>query len=100
MPAVAYSCLQPITLDQLRLRPMYTIDTIIRAYSDWIVEQQECGWRVFLTTVMFNPLPGSTAAALLAQMTKQIERRLYPELCRRLERHPGRKGRTDRLPRW
>lgn len=76
---------------------MYPTTQLIEGYADWIVDQQRNGWKVYLTSVLFNWLPGSTEA-ILAQMTKRIECRLYPTLCRAVDRHAGRPGRFTRLP--
>jgi hypothetical protein len=75
----------------------YPITKLIEGYADWIVDLKRNGWSVYLTSVMFNWLPGSTDA-ILAQMTKTIESRLYPNICRAVDRHPGRPGRFTRLP--
>jgi hypothetical protein len=70
---------------------------LIEGYADWIAEQQRFGGKVYLTSVMFNWLPGS-AEAILAQMRRTIENRLYPTLCHAVDRHGNRPGRFTRLP--
>jgi hypothetical protein len=77
---------------------MHNMKSLIHAYGDWIIQQQKEFWDVFYINIMFNAFAGSDTA-ILSQMTRQVETRLYPAFCRAVERHPGRAGRQRWLPR-
>jgi hypothetical protein len=71
---------------------------IIRAHGDWLIEEVLREWRrLYFINIMFKPLRGA-GSALDAQMHDAIINSFYPQLCRHLERHPGRKGRHKYLP--
>ena len=65
---------------------------IIRAHGDWLIEEVLREWRLlYFINIMFKPLRGS-GSAIDAQMHDAIVNGFYPQLCKRLERHPGRRG--------
>lgn len=71
---------------------------IIRAHGDWLIEEVLREWRLlYFVNIMFKPLRGS-GSAIDAQMHDAIVNGFYPQLCKRLERHPGRRGRHKYLP--
>jgi hypothetical protein len=71
---------------------------IIKAHGDWLIEEVLREWRRFyFINIMFKPLRGS-GTAIDAQMHDAIVNGFYPQLCRHLERHPGRRGRHKYLP--
>jgi hypothetical protein len=71
---------------------------IIRAHGDWLIEELLREWRLFyFINIMFKPLKGS-ASAIDTQMHDAIVNGFYPQLCKHLERHPGRRGRHKYLP--
>ena len=73
-------------------------EELIGAYGGWIAQQNNLeDWQSYYINIMFKPLPGS-AEAIQSQMQEAIENWFYPKLCKRLERHPGRKGRRRFLP--
>jgi hypothetical protein len=72
---------------------------IVRAYEEWFVEEILTEKRTpYFINVMFKPLKGP-ASAVDAQMHSVIVDWFYPQLCKRLERHPSREGRHKFLPR-
>jgi hypothetical protein len=71
---------------------------IIRAHGDWVIEEVLREWRPFyFINIMFKALRG-TGSAVDAQMHDAIVNGFYPQLCKHLERHPGRRGRHKYLP--
>src|SRR5580700_5349887 len=70
----------------------------IAAYADWGDHLKAQGWTGYLVTIMFQQLSGSPQA-IIGQMRRIIETQLYRALCMQSERHPGRPGRFQWLPR-
>jgi len=71
---------------------MHTKNELINAYGNWVLLEIQDGRMVYYTNLMFEPLKGH-ANAITGQMHNLIEKSFYPELCKQLDRHPGRKGR-------
>ena len=67
------------------------------AYSGWGERLVAKGWRPYLLTFMFKPLPGSPTA-VAHQMEREVER-VYATLLTRIVRKPARTP-LDRLPVW
>jgi hypothetical protein len=73
-------------------------NNIVKAHGDWIIEEVLREWRPFyFINIIFKPLRGS-GSAIDAQMHDAIVNGFYPQLCKHLERHPGRRGRHKYLP--
>ena len=71
---------------------------IVRAHGDWLIEEVLREWRrLYFINIMFKPLRGA-GTAIDAQMHDAIVNGFYPQLCKHLERHPGRRGRHKYLP--
>lgn len=71
---------------------------IIRAHGDWLIEEVLREWRrLYFINIMFKPLRGS-GTTIDAQMHDAIVNGFYPQLCRHLERHPGRRDGTNIFP--
>jgi len=64
----------------------YSIDRITTAYSNWIMGHLKQGWKPFLITLQFKPLPGGRRSILI-QMHREIDR-FYSILVNRLLHHP------------
>ena len=71
---------------------MHTISELINAYGAWVQQEFRDGRMVYYANLMFQPLKGHSRA-INAQMHIIIENIFYPELCKQLDRHPGRQGR-------
>jgi hypothetical protein len=78
-------------------REMHTIDDLIEAYGQWVQQEFQDGRIVYYANLMFEPLKGGSHA-INAKMRSIIENIFYPELCKQLDRHSGRKGRHKYSP--
>jgi hypothetical protein len=70
---------------------------LVEAYRNWLIQETWNEWTPYLINIMFKPLRGQPFA-VATQMHHAIENYFYSQLCKQVDRHPGRPGRRRYLP--
>lgn len=74
-----------------------SLNTVLRAYGDWIQEDNVFGWTPYFINIMFDPIKGS-AATTLSQMESAIYKSFYGPFCTYCVRNPRSPSSQGLLP--
>lgn len=76
---------------------MYDITDLLTGYKQWIANELAQEWTPYYVNLMFSHLR-LPASMLYSQMADMIEKQFYVLLCKKLDRHPNRRGRHNLSP--
>jgi hypothetical protein len=74
------------------------IETMIKCYIDWLIQQIQQGRLPYYINIMFHQLPGPSNLDIIEQMQSAIYKSFYPTLCKQFAHHPHRKSQEYLLP--